>query len=170
MQIPDLTNLLQRYTNASASNPPPNVTQDFQQVAQNAPSTHLANGLADAFRSDQTPPFGQMIGNLFGNSNDQQRAGILNQLIGAAGPGLLSSGLLGGLSGMLRSGGSQPQVTPEQARQVSPEAVQQIAEHAHQQNPSIIEQASNFYAQHPTLVQSLGAGSLALIMSRMSRS
>lgn len=170
MQLSDFTNLLQKYTNASPSSPPATVTQDFQQVAQNAPSTHLANGLADAFRSDQTPPFGQMVGTMFGNSNDQQRAGILNQLISAAGPAVLSSGLLGGLSGMLGGGGSQPQVTPEQARQVSPEAVQQLAEHAHQQNPSIVEQASNFYAQHPTLVQALGAGSLALIMSRMSRS
>lgn len=170
MQLSDFTNVLQKYTNASASNPPANVTQDFQQVAQNAPSGNLASGLADAFRSDQTPPFGQMIGGLFGNSNNQQRAGILNQLISAAGPSLLSSGMLGGLAGMLGGGGAQPQITPEQASQVSPEAVQQLAEHAHQQNPSIIEQASNFYAQHPTLVQSLGAGSLALIMSRMSRS
>jgi hypothetical protein len=170
MQISDFTSLLQKYSGASASSPPANVTQDFQQVAQSAPAGNIANGLADAFRSDQTPPFGQMIGGLFGNSNNQQRAGILNQLIAAAGPSVLSSGMLGGLAGMLGGGGAQPQITPEQASQVSPEAVQQIAEHAHQQNPSIIEQASNFYAQHTTLVQSLGAGSLALIMSRMSRS
>ena len=32
-----------------------------------------------------------------------------------------------------------------------------------------IDQAANFYAQHPTLVKSIGAGALALLMSRMSR-
>jgi hypothetical protein len=32
-----------------------------------------------------------------------------------------------------------------------------------------MEQAGNFYAQHPTLIKALGAGSLALIMSRMSQ-
>ena len=169
MQIPGLTDLLQRYTNASATNPPASVTQDFQQAAQSAPSSQVASGLADAFRSDQTPPFGQMVAGLFGQSNDQQRAGILNQLIAAAGTGALSSGALGGLAGML-GGGGQSQVTPEQARNVSPQAVQDLAEHAHRNDPSIIDQASNFYAQHTSLVQGLGAGALALIMSRMSRS
>jgi hypothetical protein len=47
--------------------------------------------------------------------------------------------------------------------------VQQLAEHAQKQNPSIIDQASQFYSQHPTLVQALGAGSLALIMSHLSK-
>ncbi len=164
MQIPGLTDLLQRYTNASASNPPESVTQDFQHVAQNAPSSQMASGLSDAFRSDQTPPFGQMVAGLFGQSNDQQRAGILNQLIGAAG-----AGGLGSLAGML-GGGSQTQLTPEQARNISPQQVQDLAEQAHQKDPSIIDQAGSFYAQHPKLVQGLGAGALALIMSRMSRS
>ncbi len=163
MQIPGLSDLLQRYTNASATNPPDTASQDFQHVAQNAPPAQVASGLADAFRSDQTPPFGQMVAGLFGQSNDQQRAGILNQLVGAAG-----AGGLGSLAGML--GGSHGPVTPEQARNVSPQAVQDLAEQAHQKDPSIVDQASNFYAQHPTLVQGLGAGALALIMSRMSRS
>jgi hypothetical protein len=147
-----------------------NVNEDFQQVAQQAPPQHLAAGLASAFRSDQTPPFENMISNLFGQSNGEQRAGILNRLLGAAGPmaasGLAGGGLMSGLSSLL---GSRGQVSPEQANQVSPEAVQELAKHAQQQNPSIIDQASQFYAQHPTLVQALGAGSLALIMSHISR-
>ena len=150
------------------------VNEDFQQAAQQAPPEHLAAGLANAFRSDQTPPFENMISNLFGQSNGEQRAGILNRLLGAAGPtapsgligGGMGGGLLSGLSGLL---GSHGQVSPEQANQVSPEAVQELAKHAQQQNPSIIDQASQFYAQHPTLVQALGAGSLALIMSHISR-
>jgi hypothetical protein len=52
---------------------------------------------------------------------------------------------------------------------VSPEAVHQLAEQAEKNNPSIVDQASRFYAEHPTLVQGLGAGALALIMSHMSR-
>ncbi|HXA67004.1 MAG TPA: hypothetical protein VNV82_17735 [Bryobacteraceae bacterium] len=46
--------------------------------------------------------------------------------------------------------------------------MQQLAEHAEKQNPSIVDQASQFYAQHPTLVKSLGVGVLALVMSHMS--
>jgi len=155
--------LLQRYADPSGANSQ-NATQDFQHVAQNAPPTNLASGLAEAFRSNQTPPFAQMLGTMFSNSNGEQRAGILNHLLGAAGPS--AGGVLGSLGGLL-GGGSQ--ITPEQAQQVSPEQAQQLAEQAERNNPSIVDQASRFYAEHPTLVQGLGAGALALIMSHMSR-
>lgn len=164
MQLSDLAGMLEKYSGASAANPPDNVENDYAQIAHTVPESHLASGLAEAFRSDQTPQFGQMLGTLFGRSDSQQRAGILNRLLSAAGPGVLGSGLLGNVAGLLGGG----QVTPEQASQVSPETVQQLAEHAKAQNPSIVDQASQFYAQHPTLVQALGAGSLALIMSHLS--
>ncbi len=167
MGLANLMGILEQYRGGSPNAPPPNIENDYDQVTQSAPQSHLAGGLADAFRSNETPPFAQMLSTLFSKSNGQQRAGILNQLLSAAGPGILGAGGLGGLLGTL--GGAQPSVTPEQANQVSPQAVQQLAEHAQKQNPSIIDQASAFYAQHPTLVKALGAGSLALIMSHMSR-
>lgn len=166
MSLLDIVKTLEQYSSATPQNPPPNVHQDFEQVAQSAPQPQLAAGLAEAFRSNQTPPFGQMLGTLFGQSNGQQQAGILNQLLGSLGPAAAGAGALGGLSNLL-GGGSQ--VTPQQAQQVSPETVQQLAEQAQRNNPSIVDQASSFYAQHRTLVKALGAGSLALIMSHMSR-
>ena len=168
MSVFDIVKTLEQYSGAGAANPPANVHQDFDQVAQSAPQPQLASGLAEAFRSNQTPPFGQMVGTLFGQSNGQQQAGILNQLLGSLGPAA-GAGALGGLSGLsgLLGGGSQ--VTPQQAQQVPPETVQQLAEQAQQHNPSIVEQAGSFYAQHPTLIKALGAGSLAMIMSHMSR-
>jgi hypothetical protein len=164
MSLSNLMGLLQRYADPSSSNSE-NAVQDFQHVAQNAPPSNLAGGLADAFRSNQTPPFAQMLSTMFSNSNGEQRAGILNHLLGGMGPGA-GAGILGSLGGLL-GGGSQ--ITPEQAQQVPPEAVHQLAEQAEKNNPSIIDQASRFYAEHPTLVQGLGAGALALIMSHMSR-
>ncbi len=161
MSLSGLMGLLQQYSNPANANTA-NVEQDFEKVSQSAPQTHLAGGLAEAFRSNQTPPFPQMLSTLFSNSNGQQQAGILNRLLGSLGPGA-ASGLLGNLMG----GGSQ--ITPEQAQQVPPQSVQQLAEQAQKNDPSIIDQASSFYAQHPTLVKALGAGSLALIMSHMSR-
>jgi hypothetical protein len=164
MSLSNLMGLLQRYADPSGAHSE-NAVQDFQQVAQNAPPSNLAGGLADAFRSNQTPPFAQMLSTMFSNSSGEQRAGILNHLLGAAGPGA-GAGILGSLGGLL-GGGSQ--ITPEQAQQVPPEAVHQLAQQAEKNNPSIIDQASHFYAQHPTLVQGLGTGALALIMSHMSR-
>ena len=161
MSLSNLVGLLEQYANPNAAKTG-NVQSDFDQVAQSASSTHLANGLTEAFRSNQTPPFAEMLTTLFRNSNGQQQAGILNRLLASAGPGA-ASGILGSILG----GGTQ--VTPQQAGQVPPEAVHQLATQAQQKDPSIIQEAGNFYAQHPTLVKALGAGSLAFIMSHMSR-
>jgi hypothetical protein len=162
----EIGHVLQQYTNNSSGNTGRNVEHDFAQVAPQVAPTALASGLGDAFRSDQTPPFGQMVSRMFGQSNGEQRAGILNHLLGAVGPGMLSTSVLGGLSSLLQGRAS---ITPQQAEQVSPDAVENLAEHAQRQDPSIVDRASEFYAQHPTLVQGLGAGALAFVMSRMSQ-
>ncbi len=139
--------------------------QDFQQVAQAAPKEVVASGLSQAFRSDQTPPFPQMLANLFGQSDPNQRAGLLNRLLGSLGPGALNSlPGLGGLSSLL--GGGQ-QVTPQQASQVSPEQVQQLATHAQRQNPSIVDEVSSFYAQHPQVVKAVGGLALTIALQHM---
>lgn len=161
MSFSNLMGLLQKYATPNASNNT-NVEQDYEQVSQAAPQQHMATGLAEAFRSNQTPPFAQMLSTLFSNSNGQQQAGVLNHLLSAAGPAA-ASGILGNLMG----GGSQ--ITPEQAQQVPPEAVHRLAEQAQQNDPSVIDRVSEMYAQHPTLIKALGAGSLAVIMSHLSQ-
>ncbi len=42
----------------------------------------------------------------------------------------------------------QPQLTPDQASQLSPTQVSEIAADADKANPGIVDQVSNFYAQH----------------------
>jgi len=110
-----------------------------------------------------------MVSRLFDQSNPDQKAGLLNQILGALGPGgvaqvLGTSGGRGGLASMLSEGS----VTPQQAQQVSPEAVQELAQQAAKTDPSIVDTAAGFYAQHPTLIKAIGAGALALLMSRIS--
>lgn len=164
--------LLQQYTGASAGQAPDTVHNDFDQFTQHAPQSAIADGLAAAFRSNQTPSFGQLAAQLFSNGNGQQRAGLLNTLISAAGPAIaaqmFSRNGASGLAGLL--GGGQTTVTPEQADQVSPEAVQELAAHAEQKDPSIIDQVSNFYAAHPTLVKSLGAAALTVVLAKIAQS
>jgi len=120
--------IAQRYTGQGGGTAaaPQDPHQDFQQVAQAAPNHVVASGIAQAFRSDQTPSFSEMVSNLFSHSDPTQRAGLLNRLLGSAGPGTIASiPGLGGLSSML-AGGS---VQPEQASQISPPQVQQLAAH-----------------------------------------
>jgi len=59
-------------------------------------------------------------------------------------------------------------VTPQQAQQIPPETVRVLAQQAAQEDPSIVNTASNFHAQHPTLIKAIGAGALALLMSKVS--
>jgi hypothetical protein len=164
--------MLQQYTGAGAQAAPSGVHDDFDQFAQAAPQSAIADGLAAAFRSNDTPPFPQMLGQLFGQSNGQQRAGILNTLISAVGPTVLAQimarhgGGGGGLAGIL--GGSQQEVSPEAAQQVSPEAVQEIAQHAEQRDPSIIDTMSGIYAAHPQLIKTLGAAALTVALAKIA--
>ena len=69
------------------------------------------------------------------------------------------------LNGLL-SGGQQ--VTPEIAKQVPNEVVEKLAHEAAQQDPSIMERLSSVYAQHPTLIKTLGGAALTIAMSRMA--
>ena len=139
--------------------------QHFEQIAQQAPTDLFGHGLAEAFRSDQTPPFGQMVGQLFGQSNGNQQAGMLNAILAAVGPAVLSGVAGGALSRMLQPGATQ--LSPDQASRLTPQQVQEIASHAEQQQPGVIDQLGQFYANHPTLVKTVGGAALAIALSKM---
>ena len=136
-------------------------------MAQAVPSSTLASGLAEAFRSGQTAPFPQMAAQLFANGNSQQQ-GMLNGLIATLGPALIAK-FAGGapnspLAALLQSGS----VTPAQAASVSPAEVQALTAHAQNQDPSIIDRVSAIYAEHPTLIKSLGAAALTIAMKKIA--
>ena len=99
--LDQVENLLKQYTpSGAAAAPAPDVNAHFDQVAQAAPSNVIADGLAAAFRSNQTPAFGQMLSTLFTNSNADQKAGMLNQLVSSVNPAMLTQILSGaGIAG-----------------------------------------------------------------------
>ena len=139
--------------------------QHFDQVAQAVPGNVLAAGLAHAFRSDQTPAIGDMVGQLFGNSNSSQQAGMLNQILATLGP-VAAASLAGGVLGKVLSPGSS-QITPAQASQLTPQQVNDVVEHAHQTNPGIADALAGFYAQHSGLIKTIGGAALAIAMTKM---
>ena len=171
----DLGSLLSKFV---ASGTPANAPDHFQQVAQSASPDLLSQGLSAMFHSDQTPPFGQMAGQLFGQANPNQQAGMLNQLLSSMGPAVLASlasgaggGALGGIIGQLTQGGTAPAaITPAQASQLTPEQVQVIASHAEQHSPGIIDKMSGFYAEHPGLIKTLGGAALTIALAKMAES
>ena len=154
-----LNQIFERYSGAGggAASAPADVHQDFIHVAQTAPREEMAQGIAQAMRSDQTPPFAEMVGKLFRQSDPNQRAGLLNRLLAAAG------------AGAIPGVGAPGTVTPEQASQVAPEQVQQAAARAEQQKPSIVDEVSSFYAEHPAVVKALGGLALSIAIQHMAR-
>jgi hypothetical protein len=181
----DLGTLLSQFVNTTGdakSQPTADeATGHFEQAAQSASPDLLSQGLAAMFRSDDTPPFAQTVGQLFGQASPNQQAGILNQLLSSVGPTVLAS-LLGGAAGGTAGGGlasilgqaaprdgSAPTpITPEQASALTPDQVTQIASHAEQQNPDIVEQMSAFYAEHAGLIKTLGGAALTVVLAKMA--
>lgn len=137
----------------------------FDAVAAQAPADVLGKGLGEAFRSDQTPDIGSMVGQLFGSSNGSQQAGLLNQVLATLGPAALTT-LAGGVMGRMMAPGST-QITPTQAAQLSPQQVQDIVNQAHQQSPALADQLGHFYAEHAGLLKTLGGAALAIAMVKM---
>ena len=140
-------------------------SQQFSQIAQSAPSDVLAKGLAGTFASDQTPAIGNMVAQLFGQSNGAQQAGMLNQLISALGPSV-AGGLAGGALGRVMMPG-QMQVTPDQAAQLTPQQVQDVVNHANDVHPGVADQLGQFYAQHRGLLNTLGGIAATVAMMKM---
>jgi hypothetical protein len=165
--LDDLGGLMNQYAAGNATSD--DVHSVYDRVAQDVPQSTLADGISHAFRSDQTPAFEQMVGTLFNQSSPDQKAGMLNQILAVLGPSAASmlggSGGRGGIGDLL----SGRAVSPQQAQEIPPQTVEVLAQQAAKKDPTIMDQAASFYAQHPTLVKAIGAGALALLLSKMSR-
>ena len=155
--------------------PPPQVLDDFDQVANAASPDDLAPGLADAFHAEETPPFEQMVGQLYERSDDDTRAGLLNEIVQSLGGGhALATGAAGGAFGgilgdLIRRRQGREAINPRDVHNVPASEIEHAAAEARRQNPSIVENISRFYARHPQLVQMLGQTALSILMSGMAR-
>ena len=170
----DLGALLSKYLNPANANSA-DAEHHFDQVAQNAPSATVSQGISDALRSDETPALGEMVKQAFSRADPQQRAGMLNEILSSLPQGALSSlggalggGALGGILGQLGGGGGAPQVTPQQASQISPQQVQDLANHAENHDSSIFDKLGDFYSRNPDLVKALGISVLGVALSKIA--
>jgi hypothetical protein len=165
--LDQLADVLKEYAGGSTQ-VPSNVNDHFDRVSELASPNSVAEGIATAFHSHQTPAFGQMLGRLFFQSTGEQKAGILNQLASSLGPSGLSQLAGGGALAGLVDGRAEA-FTLEQAQAVSPDVVEQLATHAERSDPSIVEKSSAFYAQHPALVKTLGGAALSIVLAHMAQ-
>ncbi len=124
----------------------------------------------------------KMAGGQGGGGMESALSGLLG---GGGGGGSALAGMLGGggggmaglLGGLLGGGGASmlegllsgnQQVTPEMANQIPQDVVEKLAHEAAEHDPSIMERLSSVYAEHPTLIKTLGGAALTIAMSRMA--
>ena len=169
----NLMDILQQYAVR-----PTSTETDFDEVAPQVSSDVLGDGIAHAFRAEETPPFGNMVQQLFGGSNSSLRAGLLNQLVSVLGPTLLGK-VAGGIFGNKLNpdngsvtapvSGGLPSVSASDAENITPDQVREIAEQAEKADPSILDRIGSFYGKHPEAVKMLGGAALAIALGRIAK-
>jgi len=135
----------------------------FQQVAQSVDPATLAHGIAAAMRSDETPPFAQMVSQLFSSGSSDQKTAMLNTLLSSITPQQRAQ-----LAALIPGLGSMASVTSDQASAASPSAVQTLAQRVEQHDSGIVEKMSALYAAHPTLVKTLGSAAMVIAMRKIA--
>jgi hypothetical protein len=163
-----MMDILGRYAEARQPPPPPDIEQDFDEVAHEAAPDTLQDGIAEAFRSEQTPPFEEMVARLFERSRPHVRAGLLDNLLAGLRPASIGA-RHGGLAEVWRRYAAGARVSPDSAAGVDPLEVQEVARQARRQNPGVLERVSRFYAHHPELVRSLGNVAMGIALAKMAQ-
>jgi hypothetical protein len=154
--LDNMKGMLAQYGAGTASEA--NAEADFHQVAQSADAGTLAQGIGAIMRSDQTAPFSQLVSQLFANGSGEQKEGMLKTLLGAA-----PADVQGQLAGLLGGGAAGASATP------SSETVASVAKRVEQSNPGVVDTMSSFYAQHPTLVKTLGSAAMMVALRRIAQ-
>jgi len=159
--LEELSGILSRYrTGAGGTAPvPADPHQDYSCIANSVPPKVLADALAHAFRSDQTPSFPETVTALFQQSTPEQQAGLLNELLG-----------LPALRGLTNRFGGRQTISTETAARISPEQVQQIAAHAMDSDAAIVDRVSRYYRRHPDVVKGMGRAAITVAMQHIARS
>jgi hypothetical protein len=160
--LDDVKGMLAQY--ASGAAPAGDAGAHFQQVAQSVDSGTLAQGIAAAMRSNDTPPFAQMVSQLFASGSSDQKMAMLNMLLSSATPEQRAqfSSLIPGLGAVSAATGAGA------ASAISPNAVQTLAEHVEQHDSGIVDKMSTLYAAHPTLVKTLGTAAMMIAMRKIA--
>jgi hypothetical protein len=166
-----VNDILDKYGTADASHVSSSAEADFDRLSRHAPPTTVSEGLAEAFRSNQTPPFASMLSQLFGRSPSTQKSNVLNTLIATLGPALVSQLLArhGATRAAKELDSGAASVSPEVAEQVPEQSIQAVAAEAEKKDPSIVDRISKFYADQPALIKTLGGLALTVAMAKVAQ-
>ena len=164
-----MVDILGRYADEPPPFPPPGIERDFGTVAEEAGPDAMQDGIAEAFRADDTPSFEEMVATLFEHSAPRVRAGLLDNLLAGLSPSARYVGGKGALADVWRKYHAGARVAPDRAGEVSPQDVEEVAREARKHNPGVLERVSRFYAHHPDVVRNLGTVAMNIVLAKMAR-
>jgi hypothetical protein len=169
--IKQVTDIMDRYGSGDPNNVPGSVDADFDRFTRIAPSSSISEGLAEAFRSRQTPPFASMLSQLFGRSPSNQKTDVLNTLVATLGPALVSQLLAkhGANRAAQELHAGSTRISPDVADQIPASSIEAVAAEAEKKDPSIVDRISQFYAEQPALIKTLGGLALAVAMAKVAQ-
>ncbi len=139
------------------------VHSNYDQIAQTVPQQTLGAAMGPALQALGPEEAQKRIAASAQQMTPDQRGGMMQQLLG----GLTSSSGMNVGSLLSQLGINQAVATNPQS--ATPDEVASLAAHAQTNNPDLFHEAMGFYAQHPTLVKSLGAVVIAQIASHLGR-
>ena len=165
------TDIMDRYGSGDPNHVPGSVDADFDRFSRIAPSSSISEGLAEAFRSRQTPPFASMLSQLFVRSPSNQKANVLNTLIATLGPALVAQLLAkhGANRAAQELQASDTRISPEVVEQIPATSIEEVAAEAEKRDPSIVDRVSKFYAEQPALIKALGGLALTVAMAKVAQ-
>jgi len=145
------------------------VEPDFDLAMETAPRMAVAEGLSDAFRSPETPPFSKTLAHLFGHSAPPQRTAVLNSLMATLGPDAVARQLKkAAIPGADRIAVGR-WIEPDLAEDVSPDAVEELAAAAEQRDSRIVDRLAEYYAVQPALIKTLGEPAISVVLAHLRR-
>ena len=165
------TDILEKYGSTRTNSVPDSVDADFDRLSRMAPADHVSEGLAEAFRSQQTPPFASMLSQLFGRSPANQKSNVLNTLVATLGPALVSQLLAkhGASRAATELQNGNARISPDVAEQIPSSSVEAVAAEAEKKDPSVVDRISKFYADQPALIKTLGGLALTVAMAKVAQ-
>ena len=135
-----LMHILQQYAAR-----PTSTEQDFDEVVGQVPREVLGEGVAQAFRSDATPPFGNLVSQMFGQLNPAAARRLAEPADPRGRPGRAGEDRGRRAGGIRRTRPTRarrrttPMASSVHAEQVTPEQVREIAEEASKKDPSVMD-------------------------------
>ncbi len=157
--------LLKRKRGGHAGAASTSVSDRFRHVAMSASPEIMGRLLADAFRSDQTPPFAELVSQMFGAVSPQRQADILGLLLERLSEAAVASMPDGtqviGLAGPTRGKGVA--ISPQGLTGISADQVKRLARLAEWHDPAIIDRIGGLCARHTELIDALGEEAPAVL-------